>query len=389
MSSGIKTNKFPIKVAFLMIGGSQWMGGYNYLVNLLSILKMDTRVYPVLFLGNDVEQKLLDPLLALGFDIVFDNVFNLSSRKKNVITASFIGRNNYIENIFLNHEIDVVFEAAMYLGWNTKIPRLSWLPDFQHKYLSKMFSKVSWWQREIVFRLIGLNRTILLSSQDAKKDYLQFYGLPKYDIQVVPFAVRKPDIDESKKTSVLDKYNIENEFFYLPNQFWQHKNHSVVIEALGMLKKKKKEILVVTTGNCTDDRMRTHCDMLKRLIVENNVENNFILLGSIPYHDVLLLMKGSCAVINPSFFEGWSTTVEEAKALNIPLILSDISVHREQVSNALFFNPNSALELAELLVKYLSSKNKNIDYNINIEKNVEEYKDNFLRALINASKLNY
>lgn len=33
--------------------------------------------------------------------------------------------------------------------------------------------------------------------------------------------------------------------------------------------------------------------------------------------------------VNPSFYEGWSTTVEEAKSIGVPLLLSDIPVHRE------------------------------------------------------------
>jgi glycosyltransferase involved in cell wall biosynthesis len=40
------------------------------------------------------------------------------------------------------------------------------------------------------------------------------------------------------------------------------------------------------------------------------------------------------ALINPSRFEGWSTTVEEAKSFGVPLILSDIDVHREQTGGA-------------------------------------------------------
>ena len=41
-------------------------------------------------------------------------------------------------------------------------------------------------------------------------------------------------------------------------------------------------------------------------------------------------MRHSLALINPSYFEGWSTSVEEAKSLGKRVILSDIPVHREQ-----------------------------------------------------------
>jgi glycosyltransferase involved in cell wall biosynthesis len=64
-------------------------------------------------------------------------------------------------------------------------------------------------------------------------------------------------------------------------------------------------------------------------------------------------MRASSALLNPSLFEGWSTTVEEARALGVPLILSDLSVHREQAGNdACFFDRSSAASLAEALATF-------------------------------------
>ena len=75
-------------------------------------------------------------------------------------------------------------------------------------------------------------------------------------------------------------------------------------------------------------------------------------LGLIPYKDVLSLMRSSVAVINPSLVEGWSTTVEEAKSLRVPLVLSDILVHREQaIRDAIFFDPHSAAAAAAALLE--------------------------------------
>jgi len=60
----------------------------------------------------------------------------------------------------------------------------------------------------------------------------------------------------------------------------------------------------------------------------------------------------SNSLINPSFFEGWSTTVEEAKSMGKRIILSDIEVHREQnPSGGVFFDPKNPKELAEIMWK--------------------------------------
>ena len=55
-------------------------------------------------------------------------------------------------------------------------------------------------------------------------------------------------------------------------------------------------------------------------------------------------------MLNPSLFEGWSTTVEEARAMGTPMVLSDLEVHLEQMGKqATYFERNSAQSLANAL----------------------------------------
>jgi glycosyltransferase involved in cell wall biosynthesis len=66
-------------------------------------------------------------------------------------------------------------------------------------------------------------------------------------------------------------------------------------------------------------------------------------------------MLGCVALINPSNFEGWNTTVEEAKASDVPIILSNLDVHREQGSDrAFYFDPKSPEQLANILENYVA-----------------------------------
>lgn len=55
-------------------------------------------------------------------------------------------------------------------------------------------------------------------------------------------------------------------------------------------------------------------------------------------------------MVQPSRFEGWSTVIEDAKALGRPIIATDIAVHQEQlagVDGAHLFTTSSAAELAD------------------------------------------
>ncbi|MCL4501103.1 MAG: glycosyltransferase, partial [Deltaproteobacteria bacterium] len=66
--------------------------------------------------------------------------------------------------------------------------------------------------------------------------------------------------------------------------------------------------------------------------------------------ELAALMRHAMAMINPSLFEGWSTTVEEAKSLGKRILLSDIPVHKEQApERGIFFPPHEPEALAEAL----------------------------------------
>jgi glycosyltransferase involved in cell wall biosynthesis len=120
---------------------------------------------------------------------------------------------------------------------------------------------------------------------------------------------------------------------------------------VSLAKRKNQNILVICTGECFDHRdpeyFKFILSELKRLDIESNVK----IIGVVPYDDVLGLMKNSIAMINPSLFEGWSTTVEEAKSLNVKMLLSNINVHVEQaVNQAIFFSPYDPERLSELML---------------------------------------
>jgi hypothetical protein len=94
-------------------------------------------------------------------------------------------------------------------------------------------------------------------------------------------------------------------------------------------------------------------------------------------------MYHSLAVINPSKFEGRSSTVEQAKSLGKKIILSDIKIHKEQSPKyAKYFKADDFKRLSSILMiesNNVDNFNPNIYYNIALKKNKKElenyYKD--------------
>lgn len=104
---------------------------------------------------------------------------------------------------------------------------------------------------------------------------------------------------------------------------------------------------LVCTGLPHDYKKPAHFAELLRLVAESGLHEQVIFLGLVPIDHVKALMRQAVCVLNPSLFEGWSSTVEEAKSLGKRLLLSDLPVHREQnPPGALFFDPQDPRDLA-------------------------------------------
>lgn len=346
-----------IRIAFTLIGGKSWTGGYNYLVNLLRVITMYRPgvLQPVLFFGTDTDPNDILPFETIdSIEIVTSSALNTDRRLAALIRSLVLGADPSTRRLFHQHQIDVVFENAQFHGFRLRIPAIAWIPDFQHRELPHLFSRSAWWKRDLGFRAqISSGRAIMLSSSDSRNICERHYPATVGRTHVVRFAVpsaRRPDAVTVGK--VRDLYGLPERYFYLPNQFWQHKNHLLVIEALALLKQTNPDIVVAASGKQLDPYKPEHFQQVLSRLTTSGVRDQFRLLGLIPYEHIAPLMVGCVAVLNPSQFEGWSTTIEEAKGLRVPMVLSDLAVHQEQAAGiACFFDRTSAASLAKTLLE--------------------------------------
>ncbi|MFW1485166.1 hypothetical protein ACEV9B_23450, partial [Vibrio parahaemolyticus] len=134
---------------------------------------------------------------------------------------------------------DAIFENANFLGWRNPVPVISWIPDLQHIYLPEYFSFLTRIKRTIGFTLQGFfSRRVIVSSFDAKTSLLSSIKIDKRKIDVVRFAVSSPKVSSTSINEIIELYDIDKDFIFLPNQFWPHKNHEIVLHAIKYLKEK-------------------------------------------------------------------------------------------------------------------------------------------------------
>jgi glycosyltransferase involved in cell wall biosynthesis len=348
----------PKKIAFPLLGRSVWTGGYVYLKNTLSLLssRLPDKLKTYVFLSPEENEKYGAELSRLVTGAIISNrSVAMAGRGTGLAKALLLGRDTSLDELMQRHGIDVVFESASFYGRKFSLPVITWIPDLQHRYMPEMFGRFGWWRRDFGFRTqVNVKRQIMLSSFTAQSDLEKFYPKSVSNTHVVRFAI---DLDIRKHLEMggqmRDAYSLPDRFFFLPNQFWRHKNHNIIIAALALLKARGKleDLLpIVLTGQPKDPRSPAHFDALQAAMRTAGVESHFRYLGLVPYDHVLALNATCERMINPSFFEGWSTPIEEAKAFATPLLLSDIPIHREQAPGSLFFDPHSAEAAANSLL---------------------------------------
>lgn len=346
------------------INSTDWIGGLYYKRNMLYSLLQNqniTNEYNLVVWTNEESVE----------------VFN--DMRQDVILCVCHSNNKFIRFLQLitvcrRYNVKYIFpiennEVLRRLGVNA----ISWIPDFQHCHYPEFFSEEAIRNRNEKYRRIASGQYLVLSSEDAKKDFLHFFPNYSCRIAVVPFVsyiekmVRSLDYEKEKK--FLQSHNLTQYCYYcVCNQFWKHKNHIVVFKAIKELAIKglASNVKFVFTGQMSDDRNPAYINELRKYADDPLIKNRIIILGFLPREDQLIIIKNAKAVIQPSLFEGWGTVVEDSKVLDKTIFLSDISVHREQKSDkCILFNPNDYMELADIILNDIPrSLEENIEIGI-------------------------
>ena len=343
-----------IRVAFILgFTDADWMGGLNYFRNLLTALTAlpDRKIEPVVFTGKKYDPDLLAnfSFLPVVHSSLFDRwhpLWIIRSACRQLIHSDVV-----LEFLLLKHNVTIL-SHSLSMRALSHIPQMGWIPDFQHIHLPEYFTEQEVEYRNRTFNALAKKcETILVSSYAARQDFISFS--PEYEdkIRVLQFKTT-PDISHNLRPieKLQQCYKFNGPYFHVPNQFWAHKNHRILLKALKILKDKGHHVLVLATGHTHDHRNPDFFNELIEYAERCDVLGCFKVLGVVPYNDLVALMIHAVALINPSFFEGWSTTVEEGKALGKKIILSDIAVHREQSPRRkIFFDPQDPNMLAEKL----------------------------------------
>lgn len=343
-----------MRIGIFMIGNKEWMAGVSYLENLAKAVRLLPAVeQPQLFLISG-ETNLAALELHYDFLHLFDG-FCYAGRSSNEVKAlvpiPFHAFNTWPQLFSL---IDFCF-----LGADEEIDEYcsaAWVPDFQFMHLPILFS-----QDEIQVRTAWIRSKakhspmIVFSSKDAENDFKTLIPDATAATRILHFHTL-PDMEMLREDpeQVQRKYNLPDSFIICCNQFWMHKDHATLFRAFALLRDEGLRVHLVCTGGTGDYRNRSYFEELLDLINELGIKDQVQILGHIPRHDQLQLIRRSLCIVQPSLFEGWSTVVEDARSLGKTILLSDLAVHLEQAPDfSIYFRRSDPVDLTEKLMRLL------------------------------------
>jgi hypothetical protein len=380
-----------IRLAFTIHFNRTWLGGINVIVSLinsiLSIQNLNSKI-KIIVLTNS-KKKLSKLKISKKVEVIESFEFfsrSLFVRILDKVSIIFFNKTIFLEKFLKRYNIDFLSHTSIATGKNSDIKSIVWIPDFQYLHFPNFFSLKYKILKKINI-LIYKNHAykILLSSKSAFKDLHKITNIHNSKILINKFSFDVPNSKNLRSFSYLKKkYKLRKNYFYLPNQYWVHKNHKVVLEALvKTIKHGKKDVFIYSSGSKEDYRDPQNFQNLFKYVKNNNIEKNYIYLGLIPFIDVMSLIFYSTAVINPSLFEGWSSTVEQAKMYNKKIVLSNINVHREQNPKyAFFFNSHDSNKLSNIFqsINSIQNKKKKPIYKLS---RIRKKNDNYIKNYIN------
>ena len=377
------TNKKRLRIGIIFNFRKSWMGGLIYIVNLinaLNFLEEEDKPEIIVFYNRELEELTKEmqypylKLLPWEFKEIYKGYYSSWLKRKNVFIDDFI-KDFELDGIYPVNDRPVKSSN----GIRRKAKIVAWIPDLQHKFYPHFLGKKRNFLRELRIKILLKNTDdLVVSSNDVKSHFRKFYSLKKdLRIHILQFVSIIKDTNFSSIETLCEQYKVPREYFMVCNQFTNHKNHFVILHALALLKSRGEKVHFVFTGKMEFRGNDEYIKSIREIVAENELEACVSFLDVIPRQDQLSLMKHAKAIVQPSFFEGWSTVIEDAICLQLPVIAADLPVNIEQLGDkGTFFNPDDEKQLADILVSFPT--HDGTDIYEKYDKRIEQYGKKFL-----------
>jgi len=128
------------------------------------------------------------------------------------------------------------------------------------------------------------------------------------------------------------------------------KNPEGMLQALSLVKKKRHDFVLKIIGPAKEK--------FKKMVSDLSLEKEVIFMGEIPYTDVAKEINNSDAMIHFTRYETFGCVIAESLCCGIPVIVSDLDVTRELITNGvngLLVTESEVHDLADKILYFMET----------------------------------
>jgi glycosyltransferase involved in cell wall biosynthesis len=237
------------------------------------------------------------------------------------------------------------FTAPYY--WTPDVPLVSIVYDLQYLTFPEFFGPDQRrYRHQHVVEACRRSTRVACISDNVRASLLANVQVPDERVTTVHLALLQPldGLPVSAAARFVHDLGVSSErFLIFPANFWPHKNHARLIEAVGLFKASRpaSDLRVVCTG--------TPNDLMHQLAeeAERAAPGVFVFPGYVGAAELATLLRHSKALMFPSLFEGFGMPVLEAMSLGKPVLCSNTTSLPEVAGDAAYlFDPCRADAIA-------------------------------------------
>ncbi|WP_191859194.1 glycosyltransferase family 4 protein [Hanstruepera ponticola] len=316
---------------------------------------------PVLILNSRSELKMpFFHKILIGFFSkinIFNNIsVRLKNKHKKKVNAAEINelQINHVHVIYYLFQTMQSVQNFPFITTNWDLGHLS-MYAFPEVSNDASFAKREKWYHTTFKKALA----IFVESESGKREVTNYLNVNEARIFVTPIFPGKVihlDLSFDIQTKILSKLGLKSQkYFFYPAQFWAHKNHYNLIQGFKLFSSIEKDVKLVLTGSD-----KGNLNYILSLIEKEELTNSVKYLGFVELDDMNTLYRNALALVMPTCLGPTNMPLLEARALDCPVLCSDIEGHKEQMGDgALYFNPLLSDDIYSAMIKITDADYRN------------------------------
>jgi glycosyltransferase involved in cell wall biosynthesis len=346
----------------------EWGGVRQYAAGLMNLFPLLEEKYNF-YIYHDGEDPVIKSILSEHKNLVLVKPSFINLKKDifpkklkyyiNLFKNKFFGskvslvENSILDVVIHDYQIDTIHCPYQFLPsikfQNKKVKRITTMHDVQELHFPEFFTAAQRADRAVNYmKYINDAEIVIVSYNHIKEDIKKYFN--KNENQIFVLLLKMDNLWYKKyETHEVQKIEIFEKYLFYPANFWKHKNHKKLVEAIHLLKISKGiKVNLIFSGDNKNYEGPNINDLIKSLNLEDQIKT----VGIVDEFTLYNLYKNTLGVVVPTLYEAGSFPLMESILLKVPVICSNVTSLPETVGNDKFiFDPNSSEDIAEKVEK--------------------------------------